>query len=260
MKIILDLPDDNLEDIKRDMDFRNIDYYITILSSNYVIVDIEKPGVLAIPARAEGFEDDIKELLVDYCATGRIESSLTGNTTTTSADRQFTQPPVQIVVSSSDGRMDNMSEEHREATVPISELRKIRFEAAKYRKELQSLTARLDEELRKSELTNTNQIEQLRQQSRELTLQGEIVDATKLFNLAWEMEYGTKPITDVSNNQFTLLAAQIVDTVCDAIYNEHPDLADQMIEKYTEDIEDPSIISGDAYYALEDKVVKLLSE
>jgi hypothetical protein len=200
---------------------------------------------------------------------------------------------------------DDVSEEHREATVPISELRKVRFEAAKYRKELQSLKAKIDEELRKSEftkaeeidklritaekaeaeanslkgrvsrtakesaiinaasmmgffnpkdaaslienseievdekgyideekvlelvktlgeskpylrkeqskayygptnpapqqgnwpkpkLTNANQIEQLKQQSRELTKQGRIVDATKLFNRAWEMEHGLK--------------------------------------------------------------------
>jgi hypothetical protein len=39
-----------------------------------------------------------------------------------------------------------MSEE-KEPVIPISELRKVRFEAAKYRKELQSLKAKLDKEL-----------------------------------------------------------------------------------------------------------------
>jgi ElaB/YqjD/DUF883 family membrane-anchored ribosome-binding protein len=204
---------------------------------------------------------------------------------------------------------DDMPEEHREATVPISELRKVRFEAAKYRKELQSLKAKLDEELKRTELTkseemeklrttaekaeaeakslkgrvsrttkesaiinaasvigfynpkdaaslietgeievdengnideekvlelvktlgeskpylrkeqskayygptnpapqqgnwpkpkltNANQIEQLKLQSRELTKQGRIVEATKLFNLAWEMEHGLKRKND----------------------------------------------------------------
>jgi hypothetical protein len=213
------------------------------------------------------------------------------------------------------GRMDegyiteDVLEERREATVPISELRKVRFEAAKYRKELQSLKARLEDELKKTELTkaeeidklrttaekaeaeanslkgrvsrtskesaiinaasvmgffnpkdaaslietgeievdekgnideekvlelvktlgeskpylrreqnktfygptnpapqqgnwpkpkftNANQIDQLKQQSRELTKQGRIVDATKLFNLAWEMEHGLKRKSD----------------------------------------------------------------
>jgi len=44
----------------------------------------------------------------------------------------------------------------------------------------------------KPRLTNANQIEQFKQQSRELTRQGRIVEATKLFNMAWEMEHGLK--------------------------------------------------------------------
>ena len=44
----------------------------------------------------------------------------------------------------------------------------------------------------KVKLTTANQIDQLKQQSRELTKQGRIVDATKLFNQAWEMEHGIK--------------------------------------------------------------------
>jgi len=204
---------------------------------------------------------------------------------------------------------EDIMEENREATIPISELRKVRYEAAKYRKELQSLKAKLEEERRNAELsrmeeidklkmiaakaeteanlqkiqasraskesavinaasvlgffnpkdavslveisqidaddkgnideekvfelvktlseskpylrrdqskayygptnpapqqgnwpkpklTNANQIEQLKQQSRELTRQGRIVDATKLFNLAWEMEHGLKRKSD----------------------------------------------------------------
>jgi hypothetical protein len=200
---------------------------------------------------------------------------------------------------------EDIMEEHQEATVPISELRKVRFEAAKYRKELQSLKVKLEEERRnvefskaeeieklrtmatkaeaeasslkvqasrtskeaavinaasvlgffnpkdaasliemsqidaddkgnideekvlelvktlseskpylrrdqsrtyygptnpapqqgnwpKPRLTNANQIEQLKQQSRDLTRQGRIVEATKLFNLAWEMEHSKK--------------------------------------------------------------------
>ncbi len=44
----------------------------------------------------------------------------------------------------------------------------------------------------KPKLTNANQIEHFKQQSRELTKQGRIVEAAKLFNMAWEMEYGLK--------------------------------------------------------------------
>lgn len=44
----------------------------------------------------------------------------------------------------------------------------------------------------KPRLTNANQIEQFKQQSRELTKQGRIVEAAKLFNMAWEMEHGLK--------------------------------------------------------------------
>ena len=39
---------------------------------------------------------------------------------------------------------EGIIEENREATIPISELRKVRYEAAKYRKELQSLKAKLE--------------------------------------------------------------------------------------------------------------------
>jgi hypothetical protein len=42
----------------------------------------------------------------------------------------------------------------------------------------------------KPKLTTANQIEQLKQRSRELTRQGKVVEATRLFNRAWEMEYG----------------------------------------------------------------------
>jgi len=204
---------------------------------------------------------------------------------------------------------EDMPEDHREVTVPISELRKVRYEAAKYRKELQSLRVKLEEEKRNNELsraeeieklkitaakaeaeanslkghvsrttkesaiinaasamgfynpkdaaslidtgelefdekgnideekvlelvktlgeskpylrkdqskayygptnpapqhgnwpkprlTNANQIEQLKLQSRELTKHGRIVEATKLFNMAWEMEHGLKKKSD----------------------------------------------------------------
>lgn len=37
-----------------------------------------------------------------------------------------------------------------------------------------------------------NQIEQLKQQSRELTRQGRIIEATRLFNKAWDMEYESR--------------------------------------------------------------------
>jgi len=213
--------------------------------------------------------------------------------------------PLSVPLSRGTEVTEEIIEEPKGTMVPISELRKVRFEAAKYRKELQSLKAKIDEELRKSEftrdeeidklrttaekaeaeanslkgrvsrtakesaiinaasvmgffnpkdasslietseiefdengdideekvlelvktlgeskpylrkdqskayygptnpapqqgnwpkpkLTNANQIDQLKQQSRELTKQGRIVDATKLFNRAWEIEHGLK--------------------------------------------------------------------
>ncbi len=40
----------------------------------------------------------------------------------------------------------------------------------------------------KPKLTIANQIEQMKQQSRELTRMGRVVEATRLYNKAWEME------------------------------------------------------------------------
>lgn len=193
MKIILDVPIKYSaariasEIMDRNDHVEGLSY--NIIGSNSIIIDIEE----LVPEIAEKVEDNIKYILEEWNIVARIESSLTGNTTTT----QRKKP---IVISS-------------------------------------------------------DRIESLKKKSRELTRQGEIVEATRLFNKARNLEH----IIEDIGEQYTLLAAQIIDTVEDAIYDEHPDLADQMIEKYEEDIEDPSIISGDAYYELEDKIVKLLS-
>lgn len=193
MKIILDVPIKYSaariasEIMDRNDHVEGLSY--NIIGSNSIIIDIEE----LVPEIAEKVEDNIKYILEEWNIVARIESSLTGNTTTT----QRKKP---IVISS-------------------------------------------------------DRIESLEKKSRELTRQGEIVEATRLFNKARNLEH----IIEDIGEQYTLLAAQIIDTVEDAIYDEHPDLADQMIEKYEEDIEDPSIISGDAYYELEDKIVKLLS-
>jgi len=57
---------------------------------------------------------------------------------------------------------DDVPEEDKEMLVPISELRKVRSEAAKYRKELQAIKAKVEEEKRNLELSNTEEIEKLR--------------------------------------------------------------------------------------------------
>jgi hypothetical protein len=63
---------------------------------------------------------------------------------------------------STDGDTTDDSVEYREANVPISELRKVRAEAAKYRKELQSFKAKIGEEKRNLELSNSEETEKLR--------------------------------------------------------------------------------------------------
>ncbi|HGJ67142.1 TPA: hypothetical protein ENS27_17410 [bacterium] len=57
---------------------------------------------------------------------------------------------------------EDMLEEDKEMLVPISELRKVRSEAAKYRKELQSIKTKIDEEKRTLEASNKEEIEKLR--------------------------------------------------------------------------------------------------
>lgn len=160
MKVILDIQDKRLtrsqcntigDEILETNDFYEPPMTYDIVGNNSIIIDIEELGMLKIPAGAEEFENGIKGLLVDYYATGRIESSLTGNTLTTK-------------------------------------------------------------------------------------------------------NYG------ISGGLPTLLAAQIIDVVEDAIYQEHPDLADQMVEKYENEIEEPGIISGEAYYKLEEKISSMLSK
>lgn len=54
------------------------------------------------------------------------------------------------------------TEDQRETMVPISELRKVRYEAAKYRKELQSLRTKIEEEKKNVELSSHEEIEKLR--------------------------------------------------------------------------------------------------
>lgn len=53
-------------------------------------------------------------------------------------------------------------EEQKESMVPISELRKVRAEAAKYRKELQSLKMRIEEETRKAEISKMEEVDRLK--------------------------------------------------------------------------------------------------
>lgn len=53
-------------------------------------------------------------------------------------------------------------EEPKESMVPISELRKVRAEAARYRKELQSLKMRIEEEARKAEISKMEEVDKLK--------------------------------------------------------------------------------------------------
>lgn len=57
---------------------------------------------------------------------------------------------------------EDMTEDDKEMLVPITELRKVRAEAAKYRKELQSLKSRIEEEKKGIELSSLEEIERLR--------------------------------------------------------------------------------------------------
>ncbi len=54
------------------------------------------------------------------------------------------------------------AEEQKESMVPISELRKVRAEAAKYRKELQSLKTRIEEENKKAEISKMEEVDRLK--------------------------------------------------------------------------------------------------
>ena len=47
-----------------------------------IIVTLDMPGLLDIPAEAEKFEDDILLLLDKYHASGKVHNGITGNTTT----------------------------------------------------------------------------------------------------------------------------------------------------------------------------------
>lgn len=58
--------------------------------------------------------------------------------------------------------IDDITEDEKETLVPISELRKVRSEAAKYRKELQALKGRIEEDKKKIELSGQEEIDILR--------------------------------------------------------------------------------------------------
>ncbi|MGQ9610343.1 MAG: phage scaffolding protein [bacterium] len=67
------------------------------------------------------------------------------------------------------------AEEPKESMVPISELRKVRAEAAKYRKELQSLRLRIEEENRRAEISKMEEIDRLRAKASEAESQVQVL-------------------------------------------------------------------------------------
>lgn len=79
---------------------------------------------------------------------------------------------------------EDMIDDEKETLVPISELRKTRSEAAKYRKELQSLKGEIDEEKRKMELSGLEEMERLKASASKAetelgSLKGKIARASK---------------------------------------------------------------------------------
>ncbi len=79
---------------------------------------------------------------------------------------------------------EDMADDDKETLVPISELRKIRSEAAKYRKELQSVKSGIEEEKKKMELSGLEEMERLKASASKAetelgSLKGKIARASK---------------------------------------------------------------------------------
>ncbi len=67
------------------------------------------------------------------------------------------------------------TEEQKGSMVPISELRKVRAEAAKYRKELQTLKMQIEEENKKAEISKMEEVDRLKAIAKEAENQAQIL-------------------------------------------------------------------------------------
>jgi hypothetical protein len=69
---------------------------------------------------------------------------------------------------------------------------------------------------------------------------------------------GAELLSESCNSRARIIATLVIEDVLDAIEREHPEVVGDMIKKYMLDIEEPAILSGSAYYNLEDKLTELI--